>query len=50
MGTLHVVPAKPFRGATGTGRRVSLQFVEKSNFQFLKLIVVINTVENSRFV
>lgn len=48
VGTLQVLPAKPFPGAIGTERKVSLHSVDKSNFQFLKLIVVINTA-GSRF-
>lgn len=49
LGTLHMLPAKPFPGATGTERKVSLQSVDKSNFQVLRLIIVINTVGN-RFI
>lgn len=44
MGTHHLLPAKPFHGAIGTEGRMSLQSVDKSNFQLLKLVVVINTV------
>lgn len=41
-----MLPAKPFHGALGTEGRGSLQSVDKSNFQLLKLIVLINTVGN----
>lgn len=46
----NVLTSKPSFGRIGTERRMSLRFVDKPSFQFLIVIIVLNTVENSSFV